>query len=41
MTRSRPYSLMPTIMDSEAIHIDVVTNLLQLVGNQEMSLSIQ
>ena len=41
MTQSESYSLMPAIMDNETIYIDVVTNFLQLVGDQEMSLSIQ
>ncbi len=30
-----------TLMDGETIYIDVVTNLLQLVSDQEMGLPIQ
>ena len=30
-----------TLMDGETIHIDVVTNLLQLVSDQEMGLPIR
>ena len=30
-----------TLMDGETIHIDVLTNLLQLVSDQEMGLPIQ